>query len=71
MKNYTSQFLIVTLITGLLGFTGLEFTGSSIVRFVFLISVVGLLVSCLDAVLISTNMKKLRFKNLRNKLRNQ
>ncbi|MGJ8666676.1 MAG: DUF1328 domain-containing protein [Patiriisocius sp.] len=70
MKNYTSQFLIVTLITGILGFTGLEFTGASVVRFIFLVSAIGLLISCLDSVLISKNMRKLRFRKLRNRVKN-
>lgn len=69
MKKYTSQFLIGFIITLLLGYTGLKFPGDSVVRFICLIFGVGLIVSCLDAVLVSENMKKMRFRNLRDKLR--
>jgi len=67
MKKYTSHFLILTLITGIFGFSGLEFTGESIVRFVCLVSVIGLMVSCLDAVILSR--KNRRFKNRTEKVK--
>lgn len=64
MKKYTFQFLIATLITALLGFTGLEFPGAVAVRLLCLFSFIALLVSCLDAVIVShkrrRNVKKSR-----------
>ncbi len=66
MKKYTSHFLIGTLLTLALGFTGLEFFGDTFVRFMFLIFSIGLLISCLDSVLISKQMmKKIRVKEQR------
>jgi uncharacterized membrane protein YtjA (UPF0391 family) len=62
MKNYTSHLLITTIVTALLGFTGLEYTGDTFIRIVFLLSFIGLLISCLDAVLISRNKRKLKLK---------
>ena len=32
MKKYTALFLILAMITGLVGFTGLRFTGIEVVR---------------------------------------
>lgn len=69
MKKYTSHFLIGLIITLLLGYTGLEFPGDSIIRFLSLIFGVGLIVSCLDAVLVSERMKKLKFRSLRDRLK--
>jgi uncharacterized membrane protein YtjA (UPF0391 family) len=64
MKKYTFQFLIVTLATALLGFTGLEFPGDTAVRLLCLFAFIALLVSCLDAVIVShksrQNAKKSR-----------
>jgi len=37
MKNYTLHFLIMTIVTGLLGFAGLNFFGIEVVRVLFLI----------------------------------
>ncbi|WP_026839532.1 DUF1328 domain-containing protein [Gillisia sp. JM1] len=37
MKNYTLHFLIMTIVTGLLGFAGLTFYGIEVVRVLFLI----------------------------------
>lgn len=53
MKNYTIYFLLLTLTTFALGFSGLEFPGASVVRFICLLAGIGTLVSCLDAVLLS------------------
>lgn len=62
MKRYTFHFLILTLLTAALGFSGLEFMGDTFVRFVCLVSGIGLFISCLDAVIISRrnrrNLKK-------------
>ncbi len=53
MKNYTFQFLLVTLISALLGFTGLEYTGAFFVRLLCLFAGIGLMISCLDAIIVS------------------
>lgn len=37
MKNYILHFLIMTLVTGLLGFAGMNFFGIEVVRVLFLI----------------------------------
>ncbi|MFZ0490798.1 MAG: DUF1328 domain-containing protein [Salegentibacter sp.] len=37
MKKYSVLFLILTLLTGLAGFAGLNFTGIEVVRVLFLI----------------------------------
>ncbi|WP_029331550.1 DUF1328 domain-containing protein [Gillisia marina] len=37
MKNYTLHFLIMTIVTGLLGFAGMNFFGIEVVRVLFLI----------------------------------
>lgn len=52
MKKYTIHFLIVTLISALLGFTGLEFPGLIVVRVICLFAGIGLMISCLDAVIL-------------------
>ncbi len=62
MKNYTSHFLIATIITVALGFSGIEFTGAVVVRFLALIAGIGLMLSCLDAVIISKRMHKIQVK---------
>ena len=62
MKNYTKHFLMGTVVTLALGFTGLEYMGDTIVRFMFLIFAIGLFISCLDAVLISKRMHRIRVK---------
>ena len=38
MKKYTVLFLILAVITGLVGFTGLRFTGIEVIRVVCLIA---------------------------------
>ena len=50
MKNYTFHFLVVTILSALLGFTGLEFPGATVVRLICLFAGIGLMISCLDAV---------------------
>jgi len=67
MKKYTSHFLIFTIITAILGFSGLEFAGDSFVRFACLLSVIGLMISCLDSVILSR--KNRRFKNQAEKVK--
>lgn len=53
MKKYTLHFLLITILTFGLGFTGIEFAGASIVRFICLIAGIGLMLSCLDAVILT------------------
>lgn len=65
MKNYTFIFLIITLVTLLLGYTGLDYPGATVVRFICLVAGITLFLSCLDSVLISKNMR--RFKRKRNR----
>ncbi|NGX83767.1 DUF1328 domain-containing protein [Aequorivita sp. KMM 9714] len=60
MKNYTIHFLIITIVTALLGFTGLEFPGDKLVRIICLFAGIALMISCLDAVIVSRKNK--RFK---------
>jgi len=67
MKNYTVHFLIITIVSALLGFTGLEFPGDTAVRVICLFAGIALMISCLDAVIVirkkrrthkSSNLKK-------------
>jgi len=37
MKNYTIHFLILTVATGIIGFTGMNFFGIEVIRVLFLI----------------------------------
>ncbi len=60
MKNYTIHFLIVTILSALLGFTGLEYPGAIFIRLICLFAGIGLMISCLDAVII---IRKKRRKN--------
>ncbi|MDP2686572.1 MAG: DUF1328 domain-containing protein [Aequorivita sp.] len=67
MKNYTIHFLIITIVSALLGFTGLEFPGDSAVRVICLFAGIALMISCLDAVIVirkkRRNNKSSGFKN--------
>lgn len=59
MKKYTFHFLIITIVSALLGFTGLEFPGEMLVRLVCLFAGIALMISCLDAVIVrQRNLKK-------------
>lgn len=60
MKNYTIHFLIITIVTALLGFTGLEFPGAKLVRIICLFAGIALMISCLDAVIVSRKNKRLK-----------
>ena len=64
MKKYTIHFLLITILTFVLGFSGLEFPGASVIRFICLVSGIGLMVSCLDAVIISKRTRRMN-KNLK------
>lgn len=57
MKNYTLHFLIITIVSALLGFTGLEFPGDMVVRLICLFAGIALMISCLDAVIVSRKNK--------------
>lgn len=52
MKKYTFPLLIITVITALLGFTGLDFPGAMVVRLICLFAGIALMISCLDAVMV-------------------
>ncbi|MBT0608262.1 hypothetical protein [Aequorivita echinoideorum] len=60
MKKFTLHFLIITIISALLGFTGLDFPGGIVVRLICLFAGIGLMVSCLDSVIISRSQRKAR-----------
>ncbi|WP_432413004.1 hypothetical protein [Rasiella sp. SM2506] len=60
MKKYTIHFLLLTIITFALGFSGIEFAGASVIRFICLIAGIGLMISCLDAVILSKQNRRLR-----------
>jgi len=60
MKNYTIHFLVLTVLTVAIGFSGYDFPGGSVVRFVALISGIALMISCLDAVILSRKQRKLK-----------
>lgn len=57
MKKYTLHFLIITIVSALLGFTGLEFPGDMVVRLICLFAGIALMISCLDAVIVSRKNK--------------
>jgi len=59
MKKFTSHFLIITIITALLGYTGLEYPGAMIVRILCLFAGIALMVSCLDAVILSRKNRRI------------
>ena len=66
MKKYTFPLLVITIVSALLGFTGLEFPGATIVRLVCLFAGIGLMVSCLDAVMvIKRNRRALRSEKIK------
>lgn len=58
MKKYTFHFLIVTIISAVLGFTGLDYSGAMFIRLLCLFAGIGLIISCLDAVIVSRRNRK-------------
>lgn len=58
MKKYTLHFLIITIISALLGFTGLDYAGSMWVRLLCLFAGIALMISCLDAVIKSRKKRR-------------
>jgi len=63
LKKYTIHFLIATIATALLGFTGLEYTGEIVVRIFCLFAGIGLMISCADAVLVVRKKRKSKKEN--------
>ena len=63
MKKYTFPLLLLTIATALLGFTGLDFPGAEFVRIVCLFAGIGLMISCLDAVIVSRKKRKIKKKS--------
>lgn len=63
MKNYTFHLLILTIATALLGYSGLDYPGAEVVRIVCLFSGVGLMISCLDAVIVSRKRRNIKKKS--------
>lgn len=66
MKKYTFHFLIVTILTALLGFTGLQYPGASVIRLLCLFAGIGLMISCLDAVILSRKQRNFKKKSKLN-----
>ncbi|HSJ11713.1 MAG TPA: hypothetical protein VK916_05230 [Gillisia sp.] len=64
MKNYTILFLILTGLTGLIGFAGLHFKGIEFVRITFLIFADILIISVL-ARLFFANSRKMKLQRIR------
>jgi len=60
MKKYTLHFLILTIVTAIIGFSGLDFIGGSVIRFICLVAGIGLFISCLDSVLLSRRNRKFK-----------
>ena len=67
MKNYTIHFLIITIASALLGYTGLEFPGAMAIRIICLFAGIALMISCLDAVIV---IRKKRNINKKSDLKN-
>ncbi len=59
MKRYTFHFLVATVVSAALGFSGLVFPGLIVVRIICLFAAIGLMISCLDAVLISRKQRRI------------
>lgn len=67
MKKYTFYFLVVTIISALLGFTGLDYPGSMLVRLICLFAGIALMISCLDAVIvIRKNRRIVKAEKIKN-----
>lgn len=64
MKNNTLFFLIMTVVTGLLGFAGLTFYGIEVVRVLFLIFADLLIVALISKIFFS-DTKKLRLQRVK------
>ncbi len=64
MKNYTLHFLIMTAVTGLLGFAGLTYYGIEVVRILFLIFADLLIVALISKTFFS-DTKKVRVQRVK------
>lgn len=64
MKNYITLFIILTTLTGLIGFAGMNFYGVEAVRIAFLIFA-DLLVVSLIAKLFFPDNKKMRLERIK------
>ena len=64
MKNYTIHFLIMTLVTGLLGFAGMNFFGIEVVRVLFLIFADLLIVALISKTFFS-DTKEVRLQRIK------
>lgn len=63
MRKYSPLFLIVTVITGILGFSGIDFEGIEVVRVLFLIFADLLVISLLARIILSKSKMKLERVN--------
>lgn len=64
MRKYSVLFLILAVVTGLVGFTGLNFSGIEVVRVLFLIFADLLVISLLARLFFPSNeMKAQRVEN--------
>ncbi len=52
MKKYTIHFIVIAIVTGLIGFSGFDIPGISAFRVISLIAFIFIFISCLDAVLL-------------------
>lgn len=66
MKNYTFHFLIVTLVTGILGYSGLVFPGDKLLRIVCLFAGIALMISCLDSLIVIRKSRKIKKRSSLN-----
>lgn len=64
MKNYTLHFLIMTIVTGVLGFAGMTFFGIEVVRVLFLIFADLLIVALISKIFFS-DTKKVRLQRIK------
>lgn len=60
MKKYTIHFLILSVATGLLGFSGINFTGVEIIRILFIVAIDFLIISLLARVLFYKNNNQVK-----------
>ncbi|MGY5849824.1 DUF1328 domain-containing protein [Salegentibacter sp. F14] len=65
MRKYSPVFLILAVITGLIGFTGLSFSGIEVVRIMFLIFADLLVISLLAKLIFPS--EKLKLERMKTK----
>ncbi|MDT0650706.1 DUF1328 domain-containing protein [Autumnicola edwardsiae] len=65
MKKKITIFLVLTLITGLVGFSGMNFDGVAAIRVMFLIFADLLLVSVLASLFFSSDQQQVRLERVR------